>query len=177
MIDQRFKVADSLYANTRKSHYKKHIENHFFNHLFMVFVTSRRKDDKYHFGYFERHYFKPKKKNHFDGQVYILTGGNSFSATTLFTQKLGPQENVTIVGEETGGGAYGNSAWVIPDVTLPETRIRFRLPLFRLVIDKSLPKDGRGVQPEIISVPTTGAIRHGTDYKMEKVMELIKSHQ
>jgi C-terminal processing protease CtpA/Prc len=143
----------------------------------MLFTTSKRKDGNYHFGYFERHYFHPKKKNHFDGQVYILTGGNSFSATTLFTQKLKPQDNVTLVGEETGGGAYGNTAWIIPDVTLPETGVRFRLPLLRLVIDKNIPKDGKGVQPEVLALPTTGAIRRGEDYKMEKVMELIRSHQ
>jgi hypothetical protein len=175
--DRKFKVADSLYANTRNSRYKKYIDGYFFNRFFMLLMTAKKKDDKYHFGYFERHYFKPKKKNHFDGNVYILTGGNSFSATTLFAQTVKPQDNVIVVGEETGGGAYGNNAWLIPDLTLPITGIRVRLPLFRLVIDKDLPKDGRGVQPEVISVPTTEAIRRGADYKMEKVMELIRSHQ
>jgi hypothetical protein len=174
---EKFKVADSLFANNRNSRYKKYIENYFFNRLFMLIVTAKKNDGKYHFGYFERHAFKPKKKNHFDGTVYILTGGNSFSATTLFTQKIKQQENVIVVGEETGGGAYGNSAWLIPDMTLPETGIRFRLPLFRLVIDKNIPKDGKGVQPEVIVLPTTDAIRRGVDYKMEKVMELIRSHQ
>ena len=177
MVDRKFKVADSLYANTRNSRYKKYIENYFFNRLFMLFMTAKKKDRKYHFGYFERHYFKPKKQNHFNGSVYILTGGNSFSATTLFTQTVKQQANIIVVGEETGGGAYGNTAWLIPDLVLPETGVRFRLPLFRLVIDKNIPKDGRGVQPEIIVIPTTEAIRRGVDYKMEKVMELIKSRQ
>ena len=177
IVDRKFKVADTLYTNTRNSRYKKYIEGYFFNRLFMLFVTAKKNDGKYHFGYFERHYFKPKKKDHFDGTVYVLTGGNSFSATTLFTQTVKPQDNVFIVGEETGGGAYGNTAWLIPDLTLPETGIRFRLPLFRLVIDKNIPKDGRGVQPEVIAVPTTEAIRRGADYKMDKVIELIKSHQ
>ena len=177
IADKKFKVADSLYANTRNSRYKKYIEGYFFNRFFMLFVTAKKKDGKYHFGYFERHYFKPKNKNHFGGNVYILTGGNSFSATTLFTQTVKPQDNVFVVGEETGGGAYGNTAWLIPDLTLPETGIRFRLPLFRLVIDKDIPKDGRGVQPEVIAIPTTDAIRRGADYKMDKVMELIRSHQ
>ena len=177
IADRKFKVADSLYANTRNSRYKKYIEGYFFNRLFMLFVTAKKKDGKYHFGYFERHYFNPKKKNHFEGNVYILTGGNSFSATTLFTQTIKPQDNVFVVGEETGGGAYGNSAWLIPDLTLPETGIRFRLPLFRLVIDKNIPKDGRGVQPEVVALPTAEAIRRGADYKMDKVMELIRSRQ
>lgn len=177
LIDKKFKIADSLYAKTRKSHFKKYIKDHFLNRLFMFFFTAKKKDGNYHFGYFERHYFKPKNKNHFDGHVYILTGGNSFSATTIFAQAIKNQQNVVLVGEETGGGAYGNTAWLIPDVTLPETKVRFRLPLFRLVINKNIPKNGKGVQPEVEVIPTVDAIRHGTDYKMEKVMELIRTDQ
>lgn len=177
IADKKFKVADTLYANTRNSRYKKFIDGYFFNRIFMLFVTAKKRDGKFHFGYFERHYFKPKKNNRYDGNVYILTGGNSFSATTLFTQAVKHKENVTVVGEETGGGAYGNSAWLIPDLVLPETGIRVRLPLFRLVIDNKIPKDGHGVQPEVISIPTTDAIRRGADYKMDKVMELIRSRQ
>lgn len=177
ITDKKFKVADTLYTNTRNSRYKKYIEGYFFNRLFMLFVTAKKHDGKYHFGYFERHYFKPKNRNHFNGNVYILTGGNSFSATTLFTQSLKGQKNVLVVGEETGGGAYGNTAWLIPDLVLPETGIRFRLPLFRLVINKNIPKNGKGVQPDVFAPPTTEAIRRGADYKMEKVMELIRSHQ
>jgi hypothetical protein len=177
IVNKKFKVADSLYAVNRNSRYKKYIENYFFTRLFMRLMTARKKDGRYHFGYFERHYFKPKKKNHFDGNVYVLTGGNSFSATTLFTQTIIQQPNVTVVGEETGGGAYGNTAWLIPNATLPETGVRFRLPLFRMVINKNIPKDGRGIQPEVEVKPTVGAIRRGVDYKMEKVMELIRNNQ
>ncbi len=175
IANQKFKIADSLYAISKKSKYSRYIQNHFWNRLFISFFTKKRNDKKYHFGYFERHYFKPKKNNHYNGKVYILTGGNSFSATTLFASALIKQENVVVVGEETGGGAYGNSAWLIPDVTLPETGVRFRLPLFRLVIDKNHPKNGRGVQPEVESLPTIDAIKRGADYKVEKAMELIKS--
>ncbi len=172
--DHRFKVGDSLYATRKKSKYGRYIQDNFWNKLFMTFFTKKKKDGYHHFGYFERHYFKPKKRNHFDGKVYVLTGGNSFSATTLFTGTIKKQENVIVVGEETGGGAYGNSAWLIPDVTLPATKVRFRLPLFRLVIDKTVPKNGKGVQPEVESLPTVEAIRRNADYKLEKAMELIK---
>jgi len=174
LIDKRFKLADSLYTISRRSSYRRHMQNYFFNHVFMMIATRKRSDGYYHFGYFERHFFKPKKKNHFDGKTYILIGGNSFSATTLFTESVIKEDNVFVVGEETGGGAYGNTAWLIPDVILPETKVRFRLPLFRLVIDKQQPKDGRGVQPEIEVKPTVEAIRNGADFKMEKVKELIK---
>jgi hypothetical protein len=83
---------------------------------------------------------------------------------------------VVVVGEETGGGAYGNTAWLIPDIELPNTKVRFRLPLFRLVIDKNETK-GRGVMPEVEAVPTVDAIRHNYDYKLEKVIQLIKEEK
>ena len=174
LTDHRFKIADSLYAIRKRSTYGRYIQNDFFNRLFITLLTRRPSDGLYHFGYFERHYFRAKKNNHFYGTVYILIGGNSFSATTLFTSSIIKQDNVIIVGEETGGGAYGNTAWLIPDVTLPETGVRFRLPLFRLVIDKNYPKNGKGVQPEVEVRPTVDAVRRGADYKLDKVMELIK---
>ena len=174
LVHKPFKVADSLYAVKKRNTYGKYIQNNFFNKLFITFLTKRNKKGEYHFGYFERHYFKPKTKNHFDGKVYLLTGGNSFSATTLFADCIIKQDNITVVGEETGGGAYGNTAWLIPDVTLPVTGVRFRLPLFRLVIDNSIPKNGRGVQPEVESVPTQKTIASGSDFKLDKAMELIK---
>jgi hypothetical protein len=174
LSDHNFKIADSLYAITKRKTYSRYVQNDFFNRLFMTFFTKKRKDGYYHFRYFEKHYFRPKKRNHFDGKTYILTGGNSFSATTLFVSSVISQDNVTAVGEETGGGAYGNTAWLIPDARLPETGVRFRLPLFRLVIDKNYPKDGKGVQPEVAAFPTIGAIRRGADYKLDKTLELIK---
>ena len=141
------------------------------------FVTRKRADGNYHFGYFERHYFKPRKKHHFDGKIYLLTGGNSFSATTLVLKAVQGQPNVKIIGEETGGGAYGNTAWMIPDVKLPETGVRFRLPKFRLVMDKDLVKTGRGVMPDIFVRATPEYILRGVDPKIEVVKEMIKKSQ
>jgi hypothetical protein len=173
IADKPFKIADSLYALHRTSEYSRYRSERFFTWLFMQFLTRKKKDGKYHFGLFEKKQFKPKSKNHFEGITYILTGGNTFSAASLFTKSLKEQDDVIVVGEETGGGAYGNSAWLIPDVTLPNTGVRFRLPLFRLVIDKE-EKKGHGVLPEVTALPTVEAIRRNMDYKMEKVRELIR---
>ena len=174
IADQPFRVADSLYAPVKRKKYSRYVQHDFFNRLFITFFTRKKKDGNYHFRYYQRHLFKPRTKNHYKGKTYILIGGNSFSATTLFAGTVREQENVLVIGEETGGGAYGNSAWLIPDVTLPNTKVRFRLPLFRLVIDKKLPHNGRGIQPEIFSGPTRNDIRLGKDYKLEKALELIR---
>ena len=175
LIDHKFKLADSLYSVNRSSRYDKYIEKSFIYHVLMDFATKKEDDGKYHFGYYERKYFKPKKKNHFNGKVYVLIGGNSFSATTLFAGALKGQKNITLVGEETGGGYYGNTAWVIPDVTLPNTRVRFRLPKFRLIVDRNREKNGRGVMPDVWSTPSVEAISKGIDFKSEKARELIET--
>ncbi len=173
LISKKFKLADSLYAVRRSGPYNQYIKKHFLYRMGMLLVTRKRKDQKYHFVHFEKHYFKPLRKNHFDGDIYIIVGGNSFSATTLFAYALQGQKNVTIVGEETGGGAYGNTAWMIPDVVLPNTKIRFRLPLFRLVMNKERVASGRGIVPDIEAAPTVESIRMGIDPKAEKVKQLI----
>jgi len=59
-------------------------------------------------------------------------------------------------------------------VRLPETKLLFRLPLFRLVMDKDQPKTGHGILPEVEVKPTVTAIQRNQDYKMDKVMELIR---
>lgn len=173
IIDHDFKLADSLYTIKPPAEYRKYMQKGFWYNMLIGLVTTKRADGKYHFRYFENHYNSPKKKYHFDGQVFIMIGGNSFSATTLFAGDLKGQKNVTLVGEETGGGYYGNTAWIIPDVELPNTRLRFRLPRFRMVIDKDREKNGRGIMPDVWAVPTADAIRDGVDFKAMKVKELI----
>jgi C-terminal processing protease CtpA/Prc len=176
IADRPFKIADSLYTRNRSSQYSRYQQNHLGNWLFALFLTRKRADGNYHFGYYERKHFKPKRKNHFNGQVYVLSGGNTFSASTLFIKSVGQQKNVVVVGEETGGGAYGNNAWLIPNVTLPVTKVRFRLPLYRLVIDKNETK-GFGVQPGVEAPPTVEAIKKNLDFKMNKAVELIRSNR
>ncbi|HEV7333425.1 MAG TPA: S41 family peptidase [Flavisolibacter sp.] len=173
IADQPFSIADTLYAVQRSSDYGKYRSGRFFNWLFLQFLTKKRRDGNYHFWLFENKKFKPRKKHNFNGTTYILTGGNTFSAATLFAKSLQAQDDVIVVGEETGGGAYGNSAWLIPDVTLPHTKVRYRLPLFRLIIDKDSEK-GRGVIPDVPALPTVDALRKSEDYKMEKVKSLIR---
>ena len=83
-----FKVADSAYSKSKNLRpYTRHISSGFFNNLGLILVTHKKKDGNYHFGYWERHTFMPKRKNHFDGKVYVLTNGLTFSAAALILQR------------------------------------------------------------------------------------------
>src|SRR6185437_9587863 len=173
--DTPFKIVDSAYAicNTLRP-YTKYISSGFFNNIGLHLVTRKKKDGNYHFGYWERHTFRPKRKNHFDGEVYILTNGLTFSASSLFCSDVKGQKNITLVGEETGGGWYGNSGIMIPNITLPHTKLRVRLPVFRLVQYEHIPIKGTGVIPDIYVGPNWRDILNGVDKKIEVVKELTK---
>ena len=126
------------------------------------------------FGFYERKKFKPKSTNHFDGQAYVLINGPTFSASTLFCNAVKGQKNVTLVGEEAGGGWYGNSGIMIPDITLPITKLQVRLPLFKVVQYNHVPYKGEGVAPDIYIGPTREAIIKSIDRKMDFVKDVIR---
>lgn len=174
IADKPFKIADSLYAIRSRSAYSKYRGEYFLNRLFFIFMTKKKADGYYHFSLYENKFFKPREKDHFNGTTYLLTGGNTFSAAALVAKSLKDQPNVVVVGEETGGSGYGNTAWLIPEVTLPHTGVRFRLPLFRLVIDKDAVK-GQSVLPEAEALPNLKDILQNRDYKLEKAKGLIRA--
>lgn len=178
LVNGPFKVADSAYSKSKNFNpYSRYISNTCENNFGLMMLTKKRSDQKYHFGFWERHQFKPKKKNHFDGNVYVLVNGLTFSASTLFANAVEGQDNVLIVGEETGGGWYGNSGILIPTITLPNTKLRVRLPFFRLVQYRHINKKGTGVIPDIYISPDWRDILKGTDTKLEAVKKMIAAEK
>ncbi len=173
-----FKVADTAYASSKfLSPFTGNITEGMLNNFGLFFLTKKRKDGNYHFGYCERHWYQAKKKNHFNGNVYVLINGPTFSASTLFCNAVKGQSNVTLVGEEAGGGWHGNNGIMIPDIVLPQTKLRVRLPVFRIVQFNHVPKDGRGVVPDVYLPPLADAVRKGIDRKMELVKAMIRAGQ
>lgn len=169
-----FRVADSAWAKSLKLAHPRYTEASWIYKYFRWSFVKKEADGRYHMRPQERNIHRPKRRYHFDGQVYAITGGATFSASNLFLAKVVGQKNVTIVGEETGGGARGNSAVMTPRVTLPNTRVMVRMPLFRLVTDASLPHNGRGLLPDVPVPPNSFYLRNDRDPKMETIMRLIK---
>lgn len=169
---QPFVFADSIYATTRKIKSETRVTKKFLYNLGLFFLSKKASDSIYTFRLFRDKVYQPGR-NHFRGKIYLLTGGYSFSATTLFAASVKGQENIMIIGEETGGGYYGNNGVFIPEMILPNTGVRVRLPLYRIVNNKNFPKNGSGVLPDLEVKPTAETIRLNRDPKMEKAVELI----
>ena len=112
-----------------------------------------------------------------NGNLYVLTNGQTFSASSLFCNAIKGQQGITLLGEETGGGWHGNSGILIPDIKLPNTGLRVRLPLFRLVQYNHVAKTGTGVLPDVVVPTSYDALLKGIDKKMVVVMEMIKGNK
>ena len=173
--DSPFRIADTAVAVSRKLGPKASLfSGRIPNSFVLLFLTKRGQDGGYHLRYWEKKVFRNRNRNAFKGDVYILTAGSTFSAATLFCKTMKGQANVTLVGEETGGGQYASNGLLIPRVTLPSTGLRVSLPLFRLIADRDSRNDGRGVMPDVVVEPNSFGVRAGIDRKLERVRALIK---
>ncbi len=173
-----FRVADTLFAASKTLRpYTKYIKGRFFNNIELFFITKKLKDGNYHNTYLEKKLFKPKEHDHYNGKLYVLTAGPTFSAAALFCNAVKGQEGIKLLGEETGGGWYGNDGIMIPDITLPNTRLTVRLPLFRLVQYNHVAEKGTGVIPDIYIPTSYDALIKGYDKKMSVAKEMILKDQ
>jgi hypothetical protein len=76
--------------------------------------------------------YKQVKKNHFDGKVYFLMDGGSYSATT-FTMALAYDMGIgTFIGQPPGGANWGSFASTWNNFKLPNSKIVVHMPLFKL---------------------------------------------
>jgi hypothetical protein len=117
---------------------------------------------------------RPRKRNHFNGKVYVLINGGSFSASSLVAAYLKYKNRAVFIGEETGGTAEGCNAGITPYYKLPNTGIRVRMPAFRIVHDVSPLITGAGVMPDYRTEYTFRDIITRRDLELLKVKELLK---
>ena len=173
LIDKPFKNADTLASITHAIKHPYYVRESI-KYWFLSHLTSRKlADGRYHIRRAETHYYQAKTSHHFNGSIYILQGGYTYSAATMFTSALKGQKNVTIIGEESGGGYYGNTATYLPTIILPNSKLRVLMPTYRMVMDAKRIKDGRGVQPDVPIRATVEAIKKGVDLKLAKAKELV----
>ncbi|MBA3682675.1 MAG: hypothetical protein H0W73_16160 [Bacteroidetes bacterium] len=117
---------------------------------------------------------KPRKKNHYNNNIYVLINGGSFSASCLVAAYLKENKRAVFVGEETAGAREGCNAGITPYYKLPNTKAKIRMPAFRIVHDVSPKITGHGIMPDYSITYTIKDILSKKDLEMLKVKELIK---
>ena len=114
----------------------------------------------------------------FAGKVFILINGGSFSTTSEFLSQAHFHKRATFIGEESGGGYYGNSSGPMPVVTLPHTKVQVRVPLITYHMAVSGYKDAsRGVIPDHPVHYTIDELLAGTDKDLALALELARKER
>lgn len=73
---------------------------------------------------------QPPGKYPFLGKVFVLIDGGTFSTAADFCAVTHHLKRATFIGEETGGGYYGNNSGMQTIVTLPNSKAQLRLPMY-----------------------------------------------
>jgi C-terminal processing protease CtpA/Prc len=116
------------------------------------------------------------RKHNFDGKVWVLTNGVSFSSASMCASFLKNKAGATVVGIETGGGEVGNCGGSYPKLELPHSRFKVRFPLYHLRYDVGKPDIGRGVMPDIPVTYQVKDLLESKDKDMEAVYEAVNKH-
>ncbi len=91
----------------------------------------------------------PLNKYSFNGNVFILVSGKSFSGSSLFTSIMKESyHNTTIIGEETGGGKNGTTAYYSTELILPNSKIEITIPLVKMVVNTEQSSKSGGIIPD-----------------------------
>jgi len=110
---------------------------------------------------------EPVKKTPFKGNISVLTSGWTYSGGAEFSSLMKEHTNAVFIGEEVGGGFYGNTSGISLELTLPATKLVIDIPILRFVLDVKKGKFGRGVIPDHAIEPTFQQFIKGYDAELE----------
>ena len=119
--------------------------------------------------------WKPRKTA-FDGHIYALISGWTHSGGVVLCSFLLNNDNVTFIGEETGGGHATFTAGNMVLYDLPNTRCQLEVPLIQYENyrgDRTFPK-GSGVRPDHPVAQSQKDLIANVDTVMEFALELAR---
>jgi len=113
--------------------------------------------------------------DNYKGKIAFLIDGKSFSGAAEFSAIAKSNDRGPFIGEETGGGYYGNTSGSKLTIVLPNTHILVNIPLKKYVmaVKKARYKD-RGVIPDYNIVPTMQDLLRKKDIQMAYAVMLMR---
>ncbi len=109
----------------------------------------------------------------YDQKVIFLINGNTFSAAADFCAIAQQNKRGVFIGQETGGTAIGNTSNGELIVTLPNTGIRIKIPLFKVVNSVTVADTNRGVIPNYNTSYNRKDLIDKNDKDLETAIDII----
>jgi C-terminal processing protease CtpA/Prc len=109
------------------------------------------------------------------GKVYFLIDGRSFSVTAEFAAIAKSNNRGIFIGEETGGGYYGDISGDDVTVELPHSGMACRIPEVKYTLSvKKVAYPDRGVIPDYAVDASIEDFVDGSDSQLAKALSLVK---
>ncbi len=128
----------------------------------------------------EKTYKIPKtSKFFFQGSIYVLVNGKTFSSGSVLARYLKEYANATIIGEESGTRYEGFAAGSKQYITLSNSKLRIGIPRYHIFFPKSNIQhtSNQGLLPDYKIEYTLEDIEQGSDLHLEKVKSLIQAEE
>jgi len=177
LLDEPFTFYKDMYTITNKiPNMKLYDSNSFVMNFMYPLMNLKKKGDVYRIKRIPGMKEEKPAKVVYKEKVYILTNGFSFSATGEFTSFIKNENRGTFIGEEVGGNMNQHVSGTTVTLTLPNSKVRVRIPreLFKLNVNHKM--KNHGVVPDYHIRPSIGDKLIDKDTEMEFVLDLIKSN-
>lgn len=142
-----------------------------------VFGNRKRADGSYerkeNIGFGLRAYKKEPVFKYRDS-LYVLIHPVTYSGGSEFANMLYTRQRATFIGEETGGGFYGNTSGYSYELELPHSGIIIDIPALKFEMNVEGLPFGRGVIPHHRVIPSIEEYLAGQDVVLAYTLDLIK---
>lgn len=146
-----------------------------------VFANKKMKDGSYerkeNIGFGLKAY-KKEPKYKFNGSFYVLISPLTYSGGSELSNMIYSNDLGIFLGEETGGGYYGNTSGYSERLSLPHTQIMVDIPAlrFEMNVNDRIPF-GRGVIPHYKVTPTFEEYIKGENAALNFALKLIQKKE
>jgi len=115
-------------------------------------------------------------KHPFLGKVFVLTDGGTFSTAADFCAIVRHLNRATFIGKETGGAYCGNNSGFMPTLTLPNSQVGIRLPMYEYwnAVGAS-GENRRGTRPDHVIELKTADVLRGVDAQLDCALKLARA--
>lgn len=120
---------------------------------------------------------KKPKPNNFNGKIYVLINGSSFSAAAILPSKLKSDKRAFLVGEETGGANDGTVAGRYAIKKLPNSKLLLPIGLMLIQPNIEFTHTKKGVVPHKEILLSTEQVLQKKDLQLDWIMKEINTEE
>jgi Peptidase family S41 len=174
LIDEPFQYYEDLVLNGLSFSFQKYTAQ---KRGLPAEMMERQPNGKYRLVKHPNWGIQQPSKPTFSGKVYLLINGNSFSTTSEFLSHVHARKRATFIGEESGGGYYGNTSGPGAVLTLPNTKLQAYVPLMTYYMAvRDYKATSHGVVPDHPVSYTIDELIQGKDKELSLALELAREH-